>query len=180
MNTQHRQLAHPATARPGFSLIEILVAVSIIVILVGIAGFAWSSMVEQGKVSSTKALLQQLQSIEAEYRIQAGSSHNHQVTPASAPSYVDTPMERFVYVAMQIPEARDMMKTISGSHAIDQDDDGITDQVVDDFGNPVTYRLNADASDPDNLPVYPRPFFASAGNDGEFGTDDDLFSYESD
>jgi len=171
----------PATA-PGFSLIEILVVVAIISILTSLAVVASIALTKQGQVSSTKTLLQQLQSIEAEYRIQAGRAAPHDDRPDGAPEFVDSSIEYFVYRAMNVPEARDMMKTVNPQRFKDTDGDGSGDTVLDAFETPIEYRDSVKPSDndPDGLPVHPSPYFASAGVDEEFGTKDDLYSFEVD
>jgi len=194
MNTQRNNLPmvpghwpRAATAaRPGFSLIEILMVIAIISVLTAMAVIATTALLKQGQVSQTKALLQQLQGVETEFQINGGydlfhkDDWNHTITPPGAPSFVDSTIERFVFRANSIPAARDMMTTVDKRLLKDLDGDNQGDTVIDPFGTAIEYRKRVtNNNSPDqNMPIYPRPFFVSAGQDEEFGTDDDLYSFD--
>ena len=80
-------LNHPPTrrfGRPGFSLVEIMVVVAIIFVLMGLSLIAMKRVTQSANVKQTRLLLNQMMSIEGEYRRTARQSINH-YTKSSPP-----------------------------------------------------------------------------------------------
>ncbi len=131
---------------------------------------------------------------------------------ATGTAVIDDPIERFVWLVRQHPTAAKMLRVLSKNSYLDADGNGFL-EIRDSFDQKISYavsvvhdddgdgnKLDAEGAgdDDDFLPEYPRPFFASRGedelwgnakilptvtdanSDGDDDGDDNLYSYETD
>jgi len=174
----------PTPRHNAFTLIEILVAISIITILLAIGIAAMSAMYGQADISKTQIALEQLEGARTEY-----IAFNRGNQPA------------FGGIASVLSEIRanggdeavKMLNSISNTIL----DDG-SNTPIDPWGNPIVFIGTNGQSDGGGVTGQPQrpssslPYFASRGPDGEWGTfaggdptepDDDakdnLFSFQS-
>lgn len=182
--------SHPVTARPAFSLIELLVTISIIVLLVGISFPVALKMLGGADISKAKAQLNALGAASAEFRTETGGLPDHTDTTIAglivSDDNTDNTIGLFLRQAMQLVDANKMVQSAAGKNALivtpagGKDTQaavgsGINDWVmVDPWENRIRYVSkvsHADAfGDDDYLPPHPTAFFASAGPDGLWGT----------
>ncbi|NBC11696.1 MAG: prepilin-type N-terminal cleavage/methylation domain-containing protein [Planctomycetes bacterium] len=176
---------HP-TSR-AFTLIEILVAVALIVLLLGLGVAAISAMYGEADKSRTQVMLRQLQGVITEY-----GAHTKGSLPEpdnNIADVVDDIKSNGGDAAEMMLRSIDKRFWDGGSYS------GPTgaQAILDAWDNEIEY-VEADGSNGDtgnNMPARPRPYFASAGADGEWGsyTDnnidepnpaakDNLFSFE--
>lgn len=180
-----------ARDRRGFSLIEILVALSIIALLLGIGTAAALKMTAEARREQTRAMMEGLLSANDEYKaVRQGASISHTgdfngLTLSSA--------ERFVASCLQIKTCEEIMMAAlnsSTSQALERiyrNGGGSSyKSVYDRWGTELQYRQFNDqtGTGPANesgagiannlLPISRDPFFASAGPDKQWGTDDDI------
>ena len=186
----------------GFTVTEILVVIAIIVILIGVLLAVGG--VTGGRTAQTRLCLQTLLTIADEYVAQTkGKNVNHAGdTPIDwriAQGYTnyhwgvstgkpDDSSERFVVAMMQITECRDAILDLERTKIlVDKDDDGFF-ELRDAWGNMLVYMAGNDVQSVFDPPVevglteamfpeYRHRFFCSAGEDGQFGTADDLHSF---
>ena len=195
-NLRHRHMSG------GYTLLEILVVVSIIALLIGFVIAVSTHTVS--RTAQTRLAFQALLTIADEYEAQTKGqivNHdgmrpidwsqprrftNHRMKGTGKPN---DPSERFVVGVMQIPQTKDLiLNLLSSGVLVDQDkkdDEGnwIPDgffELKDGWGTMILYRasnVSYDAPDP-RLPHHPRRFFSSAGEDMQFGTADDMYSFD--
>jgi type II secretory pathway pseudopilin PulG len=106
--------------------------------------------------------------------------------PANAPgddsqAVPDSSIEKFLVACWQIQASREMVRSISSTYLLDNDGDGLL-EVVDPWETALEYcpdnvDNNGNAID-NRLPLRAEPFFASAGPDKSWGTEDDIYSFE--
>lgn len=159
---------HPPTPRPNaFSLIEILVTISIIGLLVGISVFAMAKVRDQAKRQATIAALQGCANALAEYKAQTGLS------PSAGTGDIDDLVTELL--ASNIADVRNIIAAIG----TDTTDDGNPDTILDGWENTIHYVRMNDASG--TYPRHRQAFFASPGPDKNFGDDEDnVYSFELD
>lgn len=177
--------------RRGFSLIEILVAVSIIGLLLGIGATVAVSMTGEARREQTRAMMNGLLSANDEYKaVRQGSSISH-VGPFNGETLSST--ERFVASCLQIKTCEEIMLSALNSSGADtfkriyrNGGGSARFSVYDRWGTEIEYRQSNDqtGNGPANekgdtvansdLPLSRDPFFASAGPDKLWGTDDDI------
>jgi len=93
-------------------------------------------------------------------------------------------IERFVWAAMQHPTTKKMLFALDEDAFVDDNENGFM-ELLDSWGNPLKYSKANDSSllppvgDPD-LPDFINPFFGSSGEDGQWGTQDDLYTFDLD
>ena len=190
-------------AAAGFTLMEILVAISIIALLLGLGAVALTQFQAQARRTQTQSMLNGLNAALTEYKTQ---------TQKGAPNHAGTgdfnwaaipggggfnSSERFVYAMSTVPKAEQQMLAaiLSGSSESNKRifDDKLgsnsVNEIYDPWGTLILYRrdnltwaatpdtgLTGDLSDPKYTTKF--PLFASAGPDKEFGTDDDVTTLE--
>ncbi len=194
-------------ASGGFSLIEILVAISVIILLVGIGFVGTSQFIRATKIKQVETMMQGLIGANEEFKAkrQQGNVNHGGNNPVRYPAGLNS-SERFVYACRQIKdvEAQMLAAAISGeanerSAYQDRDNDGV-EELYDVWGTPIVYRswnngqTDNQNENPDDgqlrdtrgrsvsvsnadLPDSQSPFFVSAGPDREFGTEDDINSF---
>ena len=213
----------------GFTLTELMVVISIIVILMAAVALTSLKMFSYGAEQHTRIILAAAKSIADEYEIHTGGPINHHSGPTSpfdwgstAPDrsrnddndptkvcndpklqghkdvigassgikkFQHASSERFVWAAYQLPATRAMLLTL-GEEVLTDENRNCFLELRDGWGKKIVYVAYQDDSPADIstetinvdnfLPEYPRPFFASAGPDGEWDTDDDLYSFDID
>ncbi|MEM6458922.1 MAG: prepilin-type N-terminal cleavage/methylation domain-containing protein [Planctomycetota bacterium] len=204
-----RPLSPCGAGRPGFSLIELLVTISIIVLLVGISVPVALRMLGQADVPKARAMLNAMGAAAAEFRTETGGVPDHTDSTtgvvASNDNTTDTTIGLFLSRAMQVESSNKMVRAAAGEKAIVVNpglDSGSAvnsspDQwnFVDPWDNRIRYAASVSHNDAfredDYLPPHPEAFFASAGPDGLWGThnadgtpdadaEDNLYSFEVD
>lgn len=175
---------HRTTAARGFTLIEILVTISIIALLLGISAFGVIKVQQGAQRNRVKAMFESLHGAQTNYQSANQSRIIHDGGALSSSEY-------FVFACLQHPDSAEAMKSATNGPDtyVDKDGDG-NFEILDPWGTPILYIAinNADGTannSTDNepntkFPVSRDPFFVSAGQDGEFGTDDDITSIEID
>lgn len=175
----------------GFSLIEILVVISIIGLLLSIGTVVALKMTAEARREQTRAMLEGLLAANDEYKaVRQGQSISHTGPIANLSS-----TEQFIAACLTIQTCEEIMMAAlnsSGSESLDRIyRDGNTSangrkSVYDRWGTEVEYRPVNDrtGAGPPNekgdaiannlLPLSRDPFFASAGPDQQWGTDDDI------
>lgn len=193
--------------RAGFTLIEILVTISIIALLIGLV--AGGALIAQGSatVNRTQSLMRSLLGAQEEFKSQSGLGIdlNHDGDGAvpwnsggpwneNAPGHIgDTTAsnagisssERFVIGCFFFDESADALRAAAQGRGtlVDNDGDGFL-ELRDPWDNEILYRNGNDQTgsfdgiNNNLLPLNRSPFFISAGKDGEFGTDDDITTLE--
>lgn len=178
----------------GFTVVEMLIAVAIIALLIGFLLAVTSQTAP--KKAQTRITLTALMAVASEYEVQTnGVPVNHHGTypinwgrdrtftnfHRKGKGRPDNTGARFVAAVMQNPTTRDLILNLQKSKVlIDLDGDGFF-ELRDGWEQPIVYMngnehgaLGGDQT----LPEHPTAFFASAGEDGQFDTPDDLFSFD--
>lgn len=195
------QVGRRGPRQAGFTLIEVLVTISIISILLGIGAFALSKFQSEARRKQTQSMLNGLKGALTQYQTETlKGPPNHANTGdfnwATINGNLNMSSERFVYAMTTVPSAEKIMlgavlsgTSQSNSRTFDSKDGDNFNEIYDPWGTPILYRSNnlTWAATPDtgltgNLgdPKYivKFPLFASAGPDKEFGTDDDVTTLE--
>lgn len=203
----------------GFTIIELLVVISIIALLAAISIGAYSQLKTTARLHEIKLNLQKLETIEEEitvinkgkkvpdligresefgylsYDWSVAKLENHP-SGASSTSLIDdaggeifASIERFVWAAKQHEDTELMLGSLQDNAYGDFDGNGFL-EVRSTFhkrsqDNPkIIYAANVSHDDSytadDFLPERRRPYFAAPGLDGDWGTDDDLYSFDID
>ena len=191
---RHRCTASTHTWTFGFTLIEILIVISIIGVLISLLlAFTTQSVT---RVAKTRLTIQTLLTIADEYEAgtrgqlinHAGSfpfdwsanrsNTNHRSPWKGGKGKPNDSSERFVAAVMQVPQTRDLiLNLLKGDILVDHEDtnnDGTPDgdgffELRDDWGNMLVYMSSNDQVPANGgdalLPVHTKRFFASAGED---------------
>lgn len=173
-------------------MVELLVAISIIGLLVGIGTAAGLKMSAEARKEQTRAMMEALLSANTEYKaVRQGSSISHTGPIAGLSS-----TEQFINACLQIKTCEEIVLAAlnsSSSTALERIyKSGDTDNyksVYDRWGTELEYRQSnnpasttptppanekGDTVANNKLPLSRDPFFASAGPDKTWGTDDDI------
>lgn len=192
----------------GFTLIEILVTISIIALLLGIGAVGMTQVQKAARAAQVKSMLEGLKGALTEYQTQVQYLPNHgdsgnitwsTVNGGDGSNYISS--ERFVYACSQVPAAdKQLLAAVSsGSSSANErifadkvGGNGIN-EIYDVWETPILYRSsnlggegNPDGTATPGLPLptpqysSKHPFFVSAGPDQEFGTEDDISTLEVD
>ena len=207
VSTTARRVIPAVKSSHAFTLLEVLVTAVILGILLVLVIVGGAKVVELNEISQTRATVHQAMGANTEYTAQTGQVINHDGTtpidwtvargytvPGTTGSGVinDTDpanqsIERFVWAIDQVPEAEMILRTINEDFRTDRDGDNFL-ELRDAWDNNLlygAYLIAADGSPYSRLQPRgsindPRPFVASAGPDGVFGTTDDIFSFDLD
>ena len=181
----------------AFTLIEILVVVSIIAILLAVVGGFWAGARDSAQTRVVRVSLSQLAGTATEYGVQT-----RQVVPYTG-GYNNTDLtmdfgsiQAFVTaVKDNARPAYDMLQAVNESLRVDTNSDGELDRVIDNWGQFIRYYPGTEAGATDQtgigLPLRKQPYFASAGPDMLWGSisganepndaaADNLYSFEID
>ncbi|HAI10113.1 MAG TPA: hypothetical protein DCM28_00285 [Phycisphaerales bacterium] len=184
--------SHTTRNQAGFSLMEILVVIAIIILIAGLLLGAGAKMKQSMNKSHTKIVLNVCKSAAVEYSekynivAQFYTEMNNQtttytqnapVTFGSGKGTIDDSIELFVYKMLKYEVTKKMIKTLGNKNLIDRDEDGFL-EIRDGFDNKIKFYVDEDFSSNDIEIVSNKTYFQSAGIDGVFDTDDDLFSYD--
>lgn len=195
------------TDQRGFTLIEVLVAVGVILALLGIAFLGFSRVGDASRAQSTQVILQNLTNLQAEYERTRKLAFN---TPVNAPgAVVQGSADRLSHPAiaqtqqvigemMRVPSIRDTLGRTMGEGVLRQTNGTPLDPPVllDAWNNPIIYvpatglqnvRVAGDLRNISSAGAYAlngtpppgaRSFWASAGPDGDFSKgDDNVYSF---
>jgi len=182
--------------RRGFTLIEILVVVSIIGLLLSIGAAVGLKITAEARKEQTRAMMEGLLSANEEYKaVRQGSSISHTGPTAGLSS-----TEQYIKACLQIKTCEEIVISSLNSSSQDalariyKDGGGSSNKsVYDRWGTEIEYRQsnnpssttpappaneNGDTVANADLPLSRDPFFASAGPDKKWGTDDDITTIE--
>jgi prepilin-type N-terminal cleavage/methylation domain-containing protein len=183
----------------GFSLIEIMVVIAIIILLAGLVIGAGRRMRQSASRSQTKIILGICKSAEDAYvtKFKPILHFNGNLEPSILSEYIyednwdkttfkknaseytggdygkiNDPIERFVYKALKYDLSAKILKTLNHKQLIDSDGDGFL-EIRDGFDNMIEYAAYVSHKDnyklDDFLPIHKRSFFGSSGIDGKWG-----------
>lgn len=170
---------------------ELLITIGIMLLLVGILFAAMSAVGRSSSDNRTRMILQACAAAAIEYEAQTKAQVNHPTTTspidwttskaknapgATGTGIPDNSIERFVWAAYSNPAVKTVLEGVGKQALVDKDGDGFL-EVLDGWENPLEYA-GADSTDT-VLPKRPTYYFASAGKDGSFTTDEDnRYSFE--
>lgn len=161
----------------GFSLIELLVVISIIGLILAIGVGVALKMTAEARRTQTRAMMNGLLAANDEYKAVRGSGIS--IDGSSS----DSSTEQYVDACLTVNKCEEiMMAALNSASSSALERTYKNGSVFDRWGTEIEYRTNNDGtgSGPGtsvsnaNLPKSRDPFFASAGPDETFGTDDDI------
>jgi prepilin-type N-terminal cleavage/methylation domain-containing protein len=189
--------------RRAFTLLEMMAAIGIILVLLAIGVIGFRSVSAKGDRDLTMTTMRNLKSMEAEYEAVKGASGLSQIAlPVTVPTTDDgavhesrpgnwrdpaaTLTQRVTGALVQIPKNKTAFANLSSKS---QMKDKVPPVAQDAWRNPIIYvprsgllGVRSEGKPDRNVPVTSpdgRPFWASAGPDGFFGTgDDNLYSFQ--
>ena len=192
---QQKQLWRTPTR--GFTIIELLVVISIITVIIAFSAPAIFGFLQRGEEARVRSILNGLASAADSYNITTGQTVDHKITRDDFGNNVDLDIDNddddftfgwFVLNAGQVPESSQLIAIASGEDlTFDGDDMGSVADAVnglpvgdisrielrDTWDTPIRYAggvSHSDSFDEDNyLRAHPTAFFVSAGPDGLFG-----------
>lgn len=167
----------------GFSLIEILVVVSLIGFLLAIGVAVALQVTREARRDQTRQMMEGLLAANDEYKaVRQGTSISH-----TGPTSGLSSTQQFVAACLEIKTCEEiMMAALNSSTSAALERTYTNGTVFDRWGTEIEYRQSNDGSgsgpantggesiDNDDLPLSRDPFFASAGPDTEWGTNDDI------
>ncbi|MEX0654820.1 MAG: type II secretion system protein [Phycisphaeraceae bacterium] len=164
---------HATHRHAAFSLPELLVVIFIIAALMSVGLFAAATMRESAQVQQTRGILQALANAATEFQAQTGRS-------VPAPDGGVETIEWFIAQARQVPEVEQVLWSINADYLTTEiaGGDEVPETVHDVWETRIEYRHPDDPHA--DFPERHRPYFASAGPDETFGTDDDIYSFDLD
>lgn len=146
----------------GFSLIEILVVVGIIIILVGIGVVGIGQYNRAAEAELTRSTMAAAMAAMTEYQAQTGQ------VPATGSN---GDIEALIDAINTVPEARAMLDNLKAEGQYDG-----ADEINDAWGGELRYYKSNLAADPNqnaSLNRIAQPFLVSPGPDGDIDTNED-------
>ena len=165
-------------AQRGFSLIEMLVVISIIALILGVGTGVALRMNAEARRVQTREMMQGLLAVNDEYKKVRQSTAIGVDSGSSSSS-----AEQFVAASLTVPTCENIMLTaLNSSSQAAFERTYKNGSIFDRWGTEIEYRSSNDGSGTgpstgvsnSDLPISRDPFFASAGPDETFGTDDDI------
>lgn len=166
----------------GFSLIEMLVVISIIGLVLAIGVGVAVKITGEARREQTRAMMNGLLSANDEYKAIRGTEIGLGGSGSSTSQYVEACLE--IKTCEEI-----MMSALNSSSSAALERTYKNGTIFDRWGTEIEYRTSNDSSpsgtngpaneagntvDHEDLPTSRDPFFASAGPDETWGTDDDI------
>jgi len=197
---------HHGSPHAGMTLIEILVVIVIIVVLLGIGVMGMTAVQRSQQMATARRVMKTMEAALTEYGAQVNGLV-HYDGEGDPPDGISDPEDKSISFligrVVTIPEARTLLLMVEQAHWLDTSvgdfpkygsiqarevDAGVPRVIRDPWDRPYQYRSYHDGGPLTNLSQdgevdahgsanHPQPFFASAGPDKIFGTNDDLFSY---
>lgn len=179
----------------GFSLIELLVVISIIGLVLAIGTGVAIKMTTEARKEQTRAIMNGLLAANDEYKAVTQGQDIAQSGPVPGTIFTVGGTERYIAICSQIKSCDEIVKSAVLSASTESNERTFRDgnnngfkSVYDRWGNAIEYRTFNDqtgalSASPFNdgtrvlnslLPLSRSPFFASAGPDAEWGTEDDI------
>ncbi|MEO0477519.1 MAG: type II secretion system protein [Planctomycetota bacterium] len=164
----------------GFSLIEILVVISIITLIIGVGTAVALKMTAEARKEQTRAMMEGLISANTEHKAVRGAGIGVSASGGSSAS-------QFVTACLQVKTCEEIMLAAMNSSTQQAFERTYKNgSIFDRWGTELEYRSsnNQTGNGPANqagvtvansaLPLSRDPFFASAGPDKTWDTDDDI------
>lgn len=165
--------------RRGFTLIEILVVITVIGLLVGIAFVGAGKLMESGKANATKALVSSVGTLPTDLYAEVKQYPRYTGGYSATPAADRDSIEFLVAEVLGVKKTKDKLAGF-GSESLERDASGDPEWIKDSWDRPLRYsNYNANGAGPDDdtygnlaegLPIQKRPYVASAGPDQEWGT----------
>ena len=193
--TGRQQQYAPRNRDSGFTLLELLVVISIIVLLIGIGLVIGPAITGQGESNLAESTMAHLSGVSTEYYATTGRFFDHRTGDDTQAVVQAVSGEHFVKAAMKIGSCQTMLGALPDEVLKDTDANGIP-EVFDGWGTRIVYVALVDHADgftgDDFLPETPKSsrfdfatqqivtytpikgYFASVGVDGKWGTADDV------
>ncbi len=152
--------------RRGFTLIEMLVVIGVIVLMIGIGMAAYVSVMRSGDAAATRAVLEQAQGAERTYRDAVDLPHDQPIPGADD-------MRSLLRVLMQHEESRMMLESVGDEHLTGEEGNW---RLRDGWNEEIIYVPPGEEKQ--GYPARQRSYFVSRGRDRDRGTEDDMFSYD--
>ena len=155
-----------AVHRRGFTLIEMLVVIGIIVLMIGIGMAAYLTVMRAGDAAATQTVLERAQSAERTYRDASDLPHDQPIPGADN-------MRSLLSVLMRHEESRMILESVGEEHLTGSENNW---QLRDGWNEQIIYV--PPGQEKQGYPARQRSYFVSRGRDRERGTEDDMFSYD--
>lgn len=183
---------HRRFNKRGFTLVEMMVVVAVLVILFGIGIAIGPEIIDAGEEQLTIGTMRSLEGILEDYTSRVGAPVNnvgdfprdwsgtiYEIT--SAGEAEDKSIQQFYIATKAIPDIEQGTYASMPTTLFTEED-----EIIDGWQVPLIYCATTESTGNyfSFLPTYDRPFFASAGADGLWGngtdedSEDNIYSYQ--